>query len=456
MRFYFDITLSRQHRGTPHGLARVEVSLAKEFVVSGLDVTPIWLNENWDVCIGDARVVSEISDGSHSKTAAFENYNLERKSRTPVTQFGLKSQIVKLKEVRMGNRLITIGTYAISLLPSRLIPFLLPMARRFYFLVAKTVAPFRKFRKSSNLKSNLVESKSLKVTSDDLVIIAGNDWDRRIYEKVSSSEFERAKFAVVIYDLIPYEYLHYSVDIETASRFTYWIGDVAQTASYLFFISKYSQERFNVMLKNRCIESKAKQMVINLPPGVLPSSEIAQPNFHHKIEEEFVLVVCTIESRKNHQILLNAARLASSRNERFPQLIFIGSPGWGTEHLVHEISSDETLQTRIIIKSGISDSELRWLYEKCTAVAYPSIVEGFGLPVFEAAAFKKPIITSDISVFDEIPHPLRTKVNPYHTEGWKNALQNAGSETEPLGGWQELHLPTWKENVQQMIAFMSQ
>jgi glycosyltransferase involved in cell wall biosynthesis len=455
LRFYFDITLSRQHRGTPHGLARVEVSLAREFIVSDVDVTPIWLNENWEVCIGDERDVSAISDGSHSKTAAFENYSTEKKNACESTQFGLKSQIVRLKEVRIGNRIITICTYVISLFPSRLIPFLLPCAKQGYILAAKTVASFRKVRKSSSSKWNSVESRTLTVSSDDLVIIAGNDWDRRIYEKVRSSEFDRAQFAVVIYDLIPYDYVHYSVDIETASRFTYWVGDVAQTASHIFFISKYSQERFNFMLKNRCIESKAKQMVINLPPGVLPSPEIAQPNFHHEIEKDFVLVVCTIESRKNHQILLNAARLASSRNESFPQLIFIGSPGWGTEQLVQEIKEDETLQNRIIIKSGISDSELRWLYEKCTTVAYPSIVEGFGLPVFEAAVFKKPIVTSDIPVFDEIPHPLRTKVNPYDTEGWKNALQNAASKTEPPGGWKELHLPTWKENIQQMIAFMS-
>ena len=123
---------------------------------------------------------------------------------------------------------------------------------------------------------------------------------------------------------------------------------------------------------------------------------------------------------------------------------------------MHEISTDTKLTNRIIIKSGIPDIELRWLYEKCTAVAYPTIVEGYGLPVFEAAVFKKPIITSDIPVFDEIPHPLRTKVNPYDTGGWKNALQNAGSNTEPPEGWQELQLPNWKENVQQMIAFMSQ
>jgi hypothetical protein len=47
------------------------------------------------------------------------------------------------------------------------------------------------------------------------------------------------------------------------------------------------------------------------------------------------------------------------------------------------------------------------------------------------------------------------KVNPYDTEGWKNALQNAGTQKEPNGGWQKIELPTWKDNVQKMMAFMA-
>jgi glycosyltransferase involved in cell wall biosynthesis len=136
-------------------------------------------------------------------------------------------------------------------------------------------------------------------------------------------------------------------------------------------------------------------------------------------------------------------------------MVFIGSPGWGTESLLREIRLDKNLSDQIIIKAGVSDAELRWLYEKCSSVAYPSIVEGFGLPVFESAVFKKPIVTSDISVFEEISHPHRTKVNPYDTEGWKVALQHVGLKPTPETGWEEAQLPTWEDNVEKMSAFMS-
>jgi glycosyltransferase involved in cell wall biosynthesis len=455
--YYFDISLARQHQGTPHGLARVEVSLAKEFIASGEIVLPIWIDQNWEICQGHSREFSIITDGSHATSAAFGNYEEKALEVMQSLQTGILAHITNLRKVSIANRVITLSTYLISFLPISLIPRTVDFGKSFIRLSSRVLSNRRRYSKIDKPDSviSVRETPHLKIGSDDIVVMAGNDWDRRTYQRISASKPGRAKFAFVIYDLIPYEYSNYSVDKDTASRFTYWIGDIAQQSSYLFFISRFSQDRFNEMLKDRSIESTAKQMVISLPPGLIPSNEVTEPKFAKEIGKTFILVVCTIEARKNHQVLVSALRLANSMGESFPQLVFIGSPGWGTENFVNDVRTDEKLKGQIVIKSGVSDAELRWLYEKCTAVAYPSIVEGFGLPVFESAVFKKPIVTSDIPVFEEIPHPLRVKVNPYDTAGWKNALQNAGTQIEPKGGWQKLELPTWKDNVKKMMEFMS-
>ena len=457
MKYYFDISLSRRHVGTPHGLARVEVSLAKGFLASDAEVIPIWIDENWNVCQGDPDVILNISDGSHSKTSAFSNFGEDFHLGVTSTHSGILTQIRNLKEVKMGNRLITIGSYSISFLPKKLTPFAVGFIKRFYRYASKGVQAFRKYHTKNDINLIIEKNRStlFRVNLNDVVVIAVNDWDRRIYERISNLISEEPRLAFIVYDLIPYEYPHYSVDSDTASRFTYWIGDIAQRANFLFFISRFSQSQFNKMLKDRSIESSAKQMVISLTPGITPDGETTPPEFAFEIDREFILVVCTIEARKNHQVLVSALRLANSKNESFPQMVFIGSPGWGTESLLREIRLDENLSDQIIIKAGVSDAELRWLYEKCSSVAYPSIVEGFGLPVFESAGFKKPIVTSDIPVFDEIPHPYRTKVNPYDTEGWKIALQNVVLNPIPESGWQEVQLPTWEDNVKKMATFMS-
>jgi glycosyltransferase involved in cell wall biosynthesis len=452
MQLFYDISLSRRHKGTPHGLARVEVSIAKALLENNCSVNPIWINDNQKIVIGESIDLHTITDGSASSQAAFANFDIQKPTIKTNSNY-----LKELKRINHRDRLFVLITYLISFFPGVFSKLIWDISKRFYFFLSRTKKIIRKMgiKNSSSAMLKNHSKNGARLNSNSLIIIAGNDWDRRILDHLPTGTDGRAKVAVVIYDLIPYEYPHFSVDLPTAGRYTYWIGDIAQRADYLFFISKFSQDRFNAMLVDRCIESQAKQMVVDLPPGILPAAGACEPEFSNEIKDGFILVVCTIESRKNHQVLLSALRLAISRDEEFPQLVFIGSPGWGTETLMREIHTDERLIDRIVLKSGISDNELRWLYEKCTGVAYPSIVEGFGLPVFESAVFKKPIVTSDIPVFDEIPHPLRVRVNPYSSEGWKVALQGIGSKSMPEGGWQEMELPTWTDNVKTMIAFMS-
>jgi glycosyltransferase involved in cell wall biosynthesis len=452
MQIFCDISLSRKHIGTPHGIVRVEVSILRELLAIHGDLKPIWIDDSQKITFGKSDDLRILTDGSSSNIPAFSNFSTHTKVFSQHT-----SHLDELQGIPLKNRMIVLITYFISLFPISISKFLWNFLKKANYILSKSIKPLLEyFSSSSKLRRVQGFSDSLhNFTGDSVILIAGNDWDRNILDQLSIDANCYPKIATVVYDIIPYDYPHFSVDIETSGRFTYWIGDIAQRSDFLFFISRYSQDRFNLMLKERDIVSKAAQMVISLPPGIMPASEMSEPEFRYELENGFILIVCTIEARKNHQILVSALKLAISRGEKFPQLVFVGSPGWGTKQLMHEIDIDEDLKHRVLVKSGVSDNELRWLYEKCVAVAYPSIVEGFGLPVLESTIFKKPVITSDIPVFDEIPHPLRTSVNPYDTEGWKNALQNVGAKTEPFGGWQELELPTWRENVEQMIAFMS-
>lgn len=424
--------MSRGYSGTPHGLIRVEVAIAKELSESNSDVVPIWLENYESIQVGNSTDLIAVADGALSDRPAFPNYGTQELNSRPQA-----NHLEELRRIPKFNRLIVLANYSFSFFPSRFSNKLWSLAKRYYpqFLrILRNLSRMRNvlsnlsFRVKEPVHTNLVSKPEVNdvFCSKNVILIPGNDWDRRILERLPEKSYA-PKIAVLIYDLIPYEYPHYSVDLATSSRFTYWIGDIAQRADFLFFISRYSQESFNRMLEARSIECSAKQMVISLPPGIIPSSEVSEPSFSADLEKSFILVVCTIEARKNHQVLIAALRLAISMGEDFPQLVFIGSPGWGTENLIHQIRSEEILRNRIVMKAGVKDAELRWLYQKCGAVAYPSIVEGFGLPVFESAAFRKPIITSNILVFDEIQHPLRTKVNPYDSMGWKSL---AGCSTE--------------------------
>jgi len=453
MRIWLDISLSKRHKGTPHGLARVEVAIARHLLQSKQLAGTIWLDDSYSIHFDIASAVQELTDGSNATKAAFDNYSEKSDSLITIQM----SAIAPLKSVPKIERVRVLASYLFSFFPDA-------VARQFWKLGKNALKTFRSL---IHLKKRLLVSDSSvqKITNKsatyeqnffagDILLIAGNDWDRRIYSHSIRNQLFSPRLAFVIYDLIPYDYPQFAVDLETSNRFTFWIGDLAQRASFLFFISKFTQAQFNKMCLDRNITSSAKQLVISLPPGIESDGYSIPPDFFLDINKKYVLVVCTIEARKNHQILILALRAALEMGEDFPQLIFIGSPGWGSESIVRDLKLDSSLEGHILVKSGISDSQLRWLYENCTAVAYPSLVEGFGLPVLESAVFKKPVVVSDIPVFKEINHPAKFTVSPFDPIGWKNAIQMVTSRNFSKKFSHPPDFSDWRNTVKQMLSLM--
>ena len=110
----------------------------------------------------------------------------------------------------------------------------------------------------------------------------------------------------------------------------------------------------------------------------------------------FVLMVGTLEPRKNHDFTYRLWRemQARSKNEVMP-LVWVGQPGWAIQPLLDMIKKDQGLpHNSIRILSNVSDSELVALYQACRFTIYPSHYEGWGLPVVESLTHGKPCIAS--------------------------------------------------------------
>ncbi len=115
----------------------------------------------------------------------------------------------------------------------------------------------------------------------------------------------------------------------------------------------------------------------------------------------YFLGVGTLEPRKAWGVAIDAMEQlwASGVNAKF---VLVGRYGWSCLALADRITRHREFGKRLIWLKDAGDIQLAQLYKNALAVVYPSIYEGFGLPVIEARHFGSPVIASDIPVFREI------------------------------------------------------
>ena len=145
------------------------------------------------------------------------------------------------------------------------------------------------------------------------------------------------------------------------------------------------------------------------------------------ITRPYVLAVGTIEPRKNLLGLLDGMRrLPAAQRERL-SLVVAGPEGWRNDEIHDRLrgAQDELSICRV---GCVSRDDLNVLYSFAEAFVYPSLSEGFGLPVLEAMACGAPVVTSDCSSLPEVAGDAAILVNPTDTAAIADAIARLVSD----------------------------
>ena len=140
----------------------------------------------------------------------------------------------------------------------------------------------------------------------------------------------------------------------------------------------------------------------------------------YELPPRFVLYVGTIEPRKNLPRLMQA--FAAARAQGMPhELVCVGPYGWSSRDLTGVV---ERLGIRRVVHftGYVAGEDLPALYNLGEVFAFPSVYEGFGLPVVEAMACGTPVMTSNTSSLDEIASGAAETVDPYDIDALAAAL----------------------------------
>ena len=162
----------------------------------------------------------------------------------------------------------------------------------------------------------------------------------------------------------------------------------------------------------------------------------------------YFVVLGTIEGRKNHVLLLKLWRaMADAMGEACPRLVIVGRRGWQADEALALLDHDPGLRAHVTERSDCTDAELLGLLRGAEALLFPTLAEGYGLPLVEALALGTPVIASDLPVFREIAGDLPLYRDPKDLAGWREAVMgfSAASERARIQA-AAFRAPTWGEH----------
>lgn len=138
----------------------------------------------------------------------------------------------------------------------------------------------------------------------------------------------------------------------------------------------------------------------------------------------YILTVGTLEPRKNLEMFLRAyAELPANR----PQAVIVGARGWGDSSLLNVVQQ-LGLQESVHFTGLVDDAQLPLLYAGAECLVYPSLYEGFGLPILEAMACGTPVIASNVSSMPEVSGGAAILFNPADRLSLKQAMLDVLSD----------------------------
>jgi glycosyltransferase involved in cell wall biosynthesis len=146
-------------------------------------------------------------------------------------------------------------------------------------------------------------------------------------------------------------------------------------------------------------------------------------------DSPYVLFVGTLEPRKNLPRLVRAFRHAVGEASLPHRLVLAGATGWQQDALANELAADG--DGRVHLPGRVGARELEALYRGADAVVYPSLYEGFGLPVLEALAYGRPTLSSSISSIPEVAGDAALLVDPENDDAIATGLVRILTD-EPL------------------------
>lgn len=286
----------------------------------------------------------------------------------------------------------------------------------------------------------------------DLLLLCDASWNYEAWIPVERARTRGAKVLLLVYDLIPIRYPQFCYRLTTLI-FGHWLEQMLPRCDAVICISKATQDEVAAWISQQAMPRSPAlgyfHLGSDLNACVTGSDRLCA--FFTAGTPSFVSVG-SIEPRKNHEQLLDAfERLWAGGSQA--RLLIAGKPTVDCEALIERLRKHPEQGARLLTLFDATDGEIRYAYGRCNALVFPSLAEGFGLPLVEARACGCRVIASDLAVFRE----FADEGVRFFKAGSASALEEALREemrSPPSGPPARAELLSWAGSGAQFVHVM--
>lgn len=239
----------------------------------------------------------------------------------------------------------------------------------------------------------------------------------------------KGKRVVTIHDMA-FKRFAKTVRLKTKTMLRLSLNKTVKRADRIITVSEFSKNEILTFYKY------PEKNIVVIPNGVdtrifntdISGERIVSVKKHYGLNDKYILYLGMIEPRKNIEKLIQAYYIASYGKD-FPQLVIAGGKGWLYES-IFKTAKELDIDDKIIFTGYVQDELKPALIAGAHFFCFPSLYEGFGMPVLEAMACGVPVLTSNVSSLPEIAGDAAVLIDPLSVEDIAKGLNDICHDAE--------------------------
>lgn len=265
------------------------------------------------------------------------------------------------------------------------------------------------------------------------------------------------KVIVTIYDMV-YKLFPNTMASANRRRLDNNLKRSAERANIIVTISNNSKSE---IIKNLDISEDKIKIV---PCGVyanqysidLDDEKKQEIKRRYSLPDKYLLYLGTLEPRKNIETIIKAYSVFASKSKYDIGLVIAGKKGWLFDS-IFELVNKFSIEDKVIFTDYVKEEDKPYIYKMSEMFLFPSLYEGFGIPVLEAMAAEIPVITSNTSSLSEVAGDAAILINPMDYTALAEAIYMLLNNTELRNdlikkGLDQCQKYTWEKSADQMMS----